>query len=133
MIVTECFISKMHVLVHLSGGEEQEMYRGHHGHLLAGDCLCPDFLAEHEEGTGEGGRLSGAIDRRLVNERRLGLGGQDPALVLVHADIRVEAHGEERDHHVKAVVRAVTVKSPGTTTTIIPHLSIIFLPKPTLA
>ena len=56
------------------------------------------LLSEDEERRGERRRVVGAVDGRLVDERRLVVHRQQLPLLLVVADVWVEAESEQRDH-----------------------------------
>lgn len=86
--------------------EEQEVDWCDHGHALAGDGPRPDLLVEDKERNGKGERFLGAVDARLVDEGRPGLSCQNLPLLLVHADVRVEPHGQQGNHHVQLGVRS---------------------------
>ena len=76
------------------------MNRGDHGHLLAGHGPSPDLLSEHEEREREIGFSGAAVDGSLVDERCLRLHRQNLPLLLMIADIRIEAHAQQRYHNV---------------------------------
>ena len=53
------------------------------------------------------------VDAALVDEGFLGLCGQDLALLLVHADVGIGAHGHKGHHHVQLRVRTGKVEDLG--------------------
>ena len=85
----------------LSGREQHQMDRGNHRHALAGYSPGADLLVEDEVRDGEVDRLPDAVHAGLVYERRSRLRRQHLPLLLMHAHVRVEAHGQQRDHHVQ--------------------------------
>ena len=95
--------------INLPGAEHHQLERRHHRHPFTGHSSGPQLLIEHKEGDGELNRVPGAVHTRLVDQRYLGLCSEHFPLLVVSADIGVEAHGQEGQHHVQFGVGGVEV------------------------